>query len=111
MNQPVSIQQAFQIAVQQHQEGRLSEAESLYRQIIGAQPGHADAFHMLGIVLSQLGRKAEAIEAFGYAISLNPNAPDYRANLAAALAAQEQFDAAIREFQRADDEAGLAGSY
>jgi len=101
MNRPVSIQQAFQIAVQQHQEGRLSEAESLYRQIVGAQPGHADAFHMLGIVLSQLGRKVEAIEAFGIAISLNPNAPDFRANLAAALAAQQQVDAAVREFRAA----------
>ena len=44
----MTIPQTFQIAVQHHQAGRLADAEALYRQILAAQPGHADALHFLG---------------------------------------------------------------
>jgi hypothetical protein len=45
----------FNQAVQAHQSGKLSEAESLYRQIIAQDPKNFDALHMLGIVCSSTG--------------------------------------------------------
>ncbi len=41
---------AFQTALAHHQAGQLREAEALYRQILAAQPQHADAWHLLGLV-------------------------------------------------------------
>lgn len=52
----VSLDQAFRLAVAHHQAGRLSEAEGLYRQILGAQPNHAGALHLLGVIADQVGR-------------------------------------------------------
>jgi predicted O-linked N-acetylglucosamine transferase (SPINDLY family) len=101
MNGPISIQQAFATAVRQHQSGQLREAEALYRQIVAAQPNHADALHMLAIALQQLGRGAEAVHTLRHAIGINPQAPDYHANLGSILAAQRQSEAAAAEFRAA----------
>jgi protein O-GlcNAc transferase len=101
MNGLVPIQEAFGAAVRQHQSGQLREAESLYRQIIAAQPSHADALHMLGIALHQLGRGAESVQMLRQAIAINPKAPDYHANLGSVLAALRQPEAAVSEFRLA----------
>ena len=52
----LTIQQAFDLALQHHQAGRCREAEQLYRQILAQQPDHVDAMHMLGVIAHQLGR-------------------------------------------------------
>jgi predicted O-linked N-acetylglucosamine transferase (SPINDLY family) len=39
----MTIPQAFQLAFQHHQAGRLPDAEALYRQILAVQPKHSDA--------------------------------------------------------------------
>ena len=36
-----------------HQQGRLSEAERIYREIMQQQPYHFDALHMLGLMAVQ----------------------------------------------------------
>jgi predicted O-linked N-acetylglucosamine transferase (SPINDLY family) len=101
MNGPVPIQQAFATAVQQHQAGRVREAEAVYRQIVAAQPSHADALHMLGIALHQLGRGSEGIAVLRQAVAIKPNAADFRANLGSVLAAVGQNQAAAAEFRAA----------
>ena len=57
----MTIQQAFNLALQHHQAGRLADAEVLYRQILAVVPGHADALHSLGILAHQLGRDDVAV--------------------------------------------------
>ena len=54
----------FNQAVQAHQRGRISEAETLYRQIISQDPKNFDALHMLGIVCSNTGKIQEADKLF-----------------------------------------------
>ena len=46
----MTIQQAFDRALQHHQAGRLTEAEALYRQILAVQPNHQRRVHHLGII-------------------------------------------------------------
>ena len=43
-------------------QGRLQDAESLCRSVLAATPNDADAVHLLGLVLKQAGRLAEAEE-------------------------------------------------
>ena len=46
----LTIEQAVQQGVAAHKEGKLEEAERLYRAIVQAQPAHADANHNLGVI-------------------------------------------------------------
>jgi protein O-GlcNAc transferase len=81
------IPQAFALALQQHQAGRLREAEQRYRQILAQQPEHADALHMLGVVAIQTGRNDAAVELIGKAVATRPGFPQALNNLANALLA------------------------
>ena len=46
----LSIEQALQQGVAAHKEGKLQEAERLYRCILQSQPAHPDANHNPGIL-------------------------------------------------------------
>jgi tetratricopeptide (TPR) repeat protein len=65
--------QAFQQALQLHQQGRLDRAEHHYKAILAAQPNHFDAKHLLGVLRYQQGRNQEALEHISAALKLNPN--------------------------------------
>jgi protein O-mannosyl-transferase len=56
--------------------GRLQEAEQSYRESIRLNPNRADAFLNMGIALSGLGRKDEAIAAVRQAQILSPKSQD-----------------------------------
>ena len=45
----------LQEALALHQQGRLSQAQVIYRQLIEADPRHVDALHLLGVVAHQTG--------------------------------------------------------
>ncbi len=72
-------------ALAHHQAGRLGEAEALYRRILGAEPAHADALHLLGVLTHQAGDNEQAVELIGRAIALNAGFADYHSNLGHAL--------------------------
>ena len=44
--QTLTHQQALELAVQHHTAGRLTEAETLYQQILQTNPNHPDALHL-----------------------------------------------------------------
>ena len=46
----LTIEQALQQGVAAHKEGKLQEAERLYRAILQTQPTHPDANHNLGVI-------------------------------------------------------------
>ena len=96
----VSIQQAFEIAFRHHSEGRLAEAERLYRQILAIQPGNANVLHALGLVAHQTGRNEEAIAWIGRAIAVEPNAAEY-SHLGEAYRAMGRLDDAVASYRQA----------
>jgi predicted O-linked N-acetylglucosamine transferase (SPINDLY family) len=97
----VTIQQAFELALQHHQLGRLKEAEAIYRQILAAEPRHANSMHLLGVISYQTGRNDVAVKLICQAISLAPGVPDFHANLGEALRAGGQLDEAIAAYRQA----------
>jgi len=98
---PMTIPQAFQSALQHHQAGRLAEAEALYRQILTAQPKHADALHFLGVIAQQAGRYDLGAEWIRQAILLDPNNPAAHSNLGEACRHLGRLDEAIAAYRRA----------
>ena len=78
---PMTLQQAFELALGHHQFGRLAEAETIYRQVLAAEPRQADALHMLGVLAHQMGRNDVAAELIGQAIAAAPGVADFHSNL------------------------------
>src|ERR1700690_2895746 len=91
----MTVQQAFDLALQHHQAGRLADAEALYRQILTVEPRHAEALHLLGVIAQQMGRSDLAVELIGQAIALQPNFPETHVNLGVALRNEGRLNEAI----------------
>jgi len=96
-----TIQQAFDVALQHHQAGRLQEAEQLYRLILAQQPKHAGAMHLLGVIAHQMGRNDVAVDLIRRALALNPNNAKAQNNLGNVLKEMGQLDGAIAAFRQA----------
>lgn len=71
-------------AVRLHRSGQLAGAADAYLRILAAEPLHADALHLLGVVRAQGGQVREAIALIAQAAALNPASAAYRGNLAKA---------------------------
>lgn len=84
-----------------HRQGRVEEAESLYRRGLRLNPNHPDALNLLGVALRQRGRLAEALPLAARAAALLPGAANVQANYGAALAEAGQLPEAIARMQSA----------
>ena len=97
---------AFDRALQHHMRGDLAGAETVYRQVLTADPKHADSIHMLGVLAHQQGRHKQAEGLINSAIGLNP-LPSYYSNLAAVYLAlrnpAEAEKASLRALSLAPD--------
>jgi predicted O-linked N-acetylglucosamine transferase (SPINDLY family) len=98
--QPV-VDATLAAALQHHQAGRLPQAEQLYRRILTADPHHADALHLLGVVANQAGAPQAAVDLIGRAIAVRGDAPHFHVHLAMALKALGRLDDAIASYHRA----------
>jgi tetratricopeptide (TPR) repeat protein len=89
------------IALQHHQAGRLADAETLYRQVLAAQPNHAGALHLLGILCGQTSRVAAGIDLLGRACAVSPQTTLLWIQLGELLRQAGQPDKAAAALQRA----------
>ncbi len=94
-------QSKYSSALNHHRAGQLAEAESAYRQVLAAEPLHADALHMLGVVYYQTSRAELAVQHIEKALTINPKQVDYLNHFGLALRANNQPEAAIKSFQQA----------
>ena len=67
----LTLDQALQQAVAAHKEGKLQDAERLYRAILQTQPNHPDANHNLGVLAVAVGKPLEALPFFKQALDAN----------------------------------------
>ncbi|MDP6014272.1 MAG: tetratricopeptide repeat protein [Alphaproteobacteria bacterium] len=81
----LTVLQALNLAVQHHSAGRLSEAESVYRQILQSHPDQIDALHLLGAIANQVGKNDIAIDLITKAIAIKPDFAEAHNNLGNAL--------------------------
>ena len=68
----LTIEQALQQGVTAHKEGKLQDAERLYRAILQSQPAHPDANHNLGVLAVSVNKVDAALPLFKAALKANP---------------------------------------
>ncbi len=90
-----------QQAITLHRQGRLAEAESLYRQILAIDAHMFAALYLLGSLRLQLGDSAEAADLLGRAVQVQPNDPQAQAQNGMALIGLGRFDQALPHFTMA----------
>ncbi len=98
---PIHESQAFQRAVQLHQQGKLDQAEKVYRTILAKQPKHFEALHCLGALRYQQGRNSEALDYFSTALKAKPTNVAAASNLGLAHATLGQLEEALASYDRA----------
>jgi len=101
MKNLLTIPQTIELALQYHQAGNLSQADSLYRQVLQKQPDHSDALHLLGLIAHQAKNYEAAISFIQKAIHHQPTVANYHLNLGLILTEQGQLEAAKEALQRA----------
>ncbi len=92
--------QAFAAAVALHQKGRMSEAESGYRDVLSLDHAHFDARRHLGLLLTQRGRFADAVAQLEQAVVAKPDSIEALIDLGIALQRLRRFDEAAGIYER-----------
>ncbi len=95
MQNPAAIAAAFGVAREHHRAGRLAEAEKIYAEILIAEPRHADALHLRGVLAGQTGRNDEAVRWLQESVAIRPDHAEAHKNLGVALKAAGRWDEAI----------------
>jgi protein O-GlcNAc transferase len=93
--------QLLAVAQQYHQSGNLRQAEMMYRQILQADPAHADVWYLLGKACQAMGNFVESAAAFRHAIQLRPGNAEAHNELGITVAMQGQLRESLAHFQEA----------
>jgi predicted O-linked N-acetylglucosamine transferase (SPINDLY family) len=96
-----TIPEALAIALEHHRVGRLPEAETIYRQILAADPDHHDAWRLLGLIACQVGKHQAGVECIQRALTLRPDWALAHFDLGNAWKDQGKLDEAMACYQRA----------
>ena len=88
-------------AITAHQEGRLKEAEQLYRSILKIHPEHLTVMNNLGLILHHYSKFDEAEESFRKTIELKPDYQLAHNNLGSTLKDLGRFDEAEASYRKA----------
>jgi thioredoxin-like negative regulator of GroEL len=104
----LTIEQALQQGVAAHKEGKLEEAERLYRAILQSKPLHPDANHNLGVVAVSVNKADLALPLFKAALEANPKVEQFWLSYINALIKEKQFDNAKQVLEQGKSQ-GVVG--
>jgi tetratricopeptide (TPR) repeat protein len=97
----IDLVETFNTAFRLQQEGRLIEAETLYRAVLDIAPEHPGSHHLLGLVEHQLGRHEAALQSIKRAIAFNDSEPNYHNNLGTVYRTLGKIEEAIACYRHA----------
>ena len=100
-SQPLTMQQALDLALKHHTAGELAQAESMYNQILQADPNQPQALHLLGVIAHQGGDNEKAVGLIAKALKIQPDNAEAHNNYGSALKELDNLDGAIASYQRA----------
>ena len=104
----LTIEQALQQGVAAHKEGKLQDAERLYRAILQSQPAHPDANHNLGVLAVSVNKADAALPLFKTALEANPKIEQFWLSYIDALIKEQHFENAKKVLEKGKKQ-GVAG--
>jgi protein O-GlcNAc transferase len=87
-------------AIAFQQRGDLAHADAICAELLRAQPGHVDAWHLRGLLALQAGQFERGVEFVQRSLALSPNQPAAHANVATALLQLDKVAEALIHFER-----------
>ena len=103
------IEQALQEGIAAHKEGRLQDAERIYREILHSEPENSHANHNLGVLAISANKAEAALPLFKISLKANPEVEQFWLSYIDALIRVEQFDNAKQVLDRAKQQ-GIRGA-
>ena len=100
-NSPAHVRTLFQRAIGLHQQGNLALAQRAYAEVLQADPRHADALHLLGVIAAQSNDPAAAVELIERAIAIDPLNFAAYGNLGSALHGLRRLREALAAYDQA----------
>jgi tetratricopeptide (TPR) repeat protein len=95
------LSEVFAKAVAHHQAGDLAGAKRVCDDVLRAEPGHAEALNLRGVLSHQAGANAEAVEWLTRAVASDPSNAGYYYNLGVAHQVLDQLDDAVASYRQA----------
>jgi protein O-GlcNAc transferase len=95
------LQALFDQGFALHQQGKLADAERIYREVLRRQRDHFGALHLLGVIAVQTHHPKQGAELIERAIELNAAVAAAHSNLGKALLELKRRDSALSSFDRA----------
>jgi predicted TPR repeat methyltransferase len=107
----LTLDEALDHGVRQHQAGRLDEAERIYAAVLERQPDRTDALNVMGILQYQRGHHAAAAALMRRVVEIEPSADGVWNNLGNVLLRLDELDEAGRAFRRSLELAPTADAW
>ncbi len=89
------------LAAEHHKEGRIEEAERLYRQVLRRSPRNVDAMRLLALIAVKMGHADDAENLLEHAISIAPDFQLAILDLGRLRKNQDRYGEALECFDRA----------
>ena len=97
----LTVKETFNLAVQNHQNNNLQDAQNYYQKVLKIDPNHLGAHNNLGAIFKGLGENQKAKECFEKTIEINPNyAPAYN-NLGVIFQELKEYQKAKNCYEKA----------
>jgi len=87
----VSAAEGIKLGLEHHQAGRLAEADQIYKQVLGAEPGNAHALFLRGTLAGQTGEHNIAVTLLTQALQNAPKNAQICLNLSLSLRELSRF--------------------
>lgn len=97
----LTADQALDQGVAAHREGKLQEAERLYKSVLQIQPTHPEAHHNLGLLAAASYKSQAALPLFEKALEGNPKIEQFWLSYIAALINANKIESAEENIEKA----------
>lgn len=96
-----ALNHSLQAGFMAHQQGRLTDAEVIYRQLLHQNPDQTDVIYLMGVLKLDNGAPEQAYTYLRRAIAVTPNVPEYHNTLGDTFFSMGRYDEAIAAYREA----------